>query len=99
MKQLAYVLILLLITAQFDDYWAVAPVSSFTMLTDDDDEYLPAQRRPQGEDRTSHQKPAFAAVKSEIAEILLTRRDATSDGNSTTPFSAPPLYVFMSLQI
>jgi hypothetical protein len=99
MKRLAYLLVLLLISAQVDDYWAVAPVSSFAPLADDNDEYMPPQRRTQGEEHSSHQKPVFVGLKPEIADFPLARRGVPPERDLTTPFAPPPLYVFMSLQI
>jgi hypothetical protein len=98
MNRLTYFLILLLILAQVDDYWAAAPVVPPVPLTDDD-EYLPAQKRPQNEERSCQQKPVFVGLKPRTADLPLARRGMPSDWNLTTPFTPPPLYVFMSLQI
>src|SRR5262249_51124323 len=98
MNRLTYFLVLLLILAQVDDYWAAAPVLPSVPLADDD-EYLPAQKRPQNEERSLHQKPVFVGLKTRTAEISLARRGVPSKWNLTTPFTFPPLYVFMSLQI
>jgi hypothetical protein len=99
MKRLPYLLVLLLLSAQVDDAWAVAPVLPSAPLADDNDEYLPAQRRPQEQRPSSCQKPVFEAVKSPNANFSFVPRGAPSERNLTTPFGPPPLYVFMSLRI
>src|SRR5262245_6915199 len=99
MNRLAYLLILLLISAQVDDAWAVPPVLAPGPLADDNNAYLPSQGRPQGEQSYSRQKPVFDGLKPQTADFSLVRRGVPSDGNLTTPFTPPPLYVFMSLQI
>jgi hypothetical protein len=98
MKRLPYLLILLL-TAQADDYWAVAPVLPSAPLADDNDEYLPAQRRPQEQRPFSRQKPVFEAVTPPDADFSFVPRGVPSEWNLTTPFGPPPLYVFLSLRI
>jgi hypothetical protein len=98
MNRLAYFLILLLISAQVDDYWAAAPVL-LSAPQADDDEYLPAPRRPQDEECSPHQKPVFAGLKPQSADLPQVRRGVPSEQNLITPFTPPPLYVFMSLQI
>jgi hypothetical protein len=98
MNRLAYLLILLLISAQVDDSWAPVPVGPFAPQADDD-EYLPSPQRPQEEVCSPHQKPVFAGLKPQTAELPLVRRGVPSEWNLTTPFTPPPLYVFMSLQI
>jgi hypothetical protein len=99
MKWLAYLLILLLISAQVEDTWAVAPVLPPAPLADDNDEYLPAQQRPRGELSSFRQKPLFDAVKPRAADFPYVPRRVPSEWNLATPFAPPPLYVFMSLQI
>jgi hypothetical protein len=98
MNRLASFLILLLILAQVDDYWAASPVLPSVPLADDD-EYLPAQQRPKNEERSSHKKPVFVGLKTRTADLPLARRGMPSKWNLTTPFTPPPLYLFMSLQI
>ena len=98
MKRLAHFLILLLLLAQVDDAWAVAPVSPSAPITDDDDEYLPAQWRLRDE-QSSGQEPAFVGVKPQTADFPLVRRGVPLQWNLSTPFAPPPLYLFMSLQI
>jgi hypothetical protein len=98
MNRLAYLLILLLISAQVDNSWAGVPVLPSAPQADDD-EYLPSPQRPQQEECSPHQKPVFAGLKPQIADLPLVRRGVPSAWNLTTPFTPPPLYAFMSLQI
>jgi hypothetical protein len=98
MNRLVYLLILLLISAQFDDFWAVAPGLPSAPLADDD-EYLPAQLRPQDEQSSSRREPMFACLRPQTADIFLVRTRVPSASNLTIPFTPPPIYVFMSLQI
>src|SRR5262245_61881809 len=98
MNRLVYLLILLLISAQVDDAWAVALDLPAVPLAAEDDEYLPAQWRPQGEQSSSRQKPVFDGLKPQTADFSLARRGVPSGWNLTTPFTPPPLYVFKSLQ-
>jgi hypothetical protein len=98
MNRLAYLLILLLISAQVDNYWAAVPAVPSAAQADDD-EYLPSSQRPQEEECSPHQKPAFAGLKPQAADLPLVRRGVPSDRNRTTPFAPAPLYVFMSLQL
>jgi hypothetical protein len=101
MKRHAYFLILLFFSAQVDDGWAVAPVlpSAPAPLPDDDnDEYLPTQRRLRDE-QTASQEPAFVGHKPESVDFPLARGGVPSEWSLTTPFMSPPLYVFMCLQI
>ena len=100
MSRLAYFLILLLLSAQVDDAWAVAPVlPSSPVDDDDDDEYLPSQRRRLEEESVPDKKPAFDGLKTQTADFPVVRRGVSSEWTLTTPFTLPPLYVFMSLQI
>jgi hypothetical protein len=99
MKRLAYLLLLLVISAQVDEAWVVAPVSPSVPLADDDDEYLPAQRRVGGEQYASGQGPTNIGLKPQAAESSVVRRGVPSEWDLTTPFTPPPLYLFMSLQI
>jgi hypothetical protein len=99
MKQLAHLLVLLLISAQVDDAWAVAPVLPSAPLSDENDEYLPAQRQLQGAASVSRQTPAFNHLKTRAADFAPVRSRVPSEWNLTTPLAPPSLYVFMSLQI
>jgi len=99
MKRLVYFLILLLISAQVDDTWAVAPVLPSAPLTDDNDEYLPAQWRSLGERSSSSQKGLFDGRKPQTANFSSVRRGVPTEWKLTTSFAPHSLYVFMSLQI
>jgi hypothetical protein len=99
MKPLVYLLIFLMIWAQGDDAWAVALDLSSAPLVEDDDEYLPLQRRLQEEESSPSQNPVFVGLRPHTAGSSHVRRGMPSEWNLTTPFTAPPLYVFMSLQI
>ena len=99
MKRLAYLLILLLISAQVDDTWAVAPVVLSAPLADEDDEYLPSQRVTRGEESYSRQKPVLDAVNPRNADFPFAPGSVPSKWILTTPFAPLSLYVFMSLQI
>jgi hypothetical protein len=102
MNRLAYLLLLLLISAQVDNYWdnswAATPLVPSAPQADDD-EYLPSPQRPQQEECSPHQKPVFAGLKPQTADSPLVRRGVPSERNLTTAFAPPPLYVFMSLQL
>jgi hypothetical protein len=97
MKRLAYLWVLLLISAQVDDTWATAPVLPSAPLAED--EFLPSQPRSQVEESSPHQKPVVVGFKSPIADFPLDRRGVLTGCTLTTPFAPPPLYVFMSLRI
>jgi hypothetical protein len=99
MKQLAYLLLLLMISAQVDDVWAVAPVSPSAPLAEDED-YLPSPRRLQEEEESSaRQKQVFFGFKPQTADFPLVRRGLPFECDLTAPFTPAPLYVFMSLLI
>jgi hypothetical protein len=97
MKRLTYFLVFLLISAQVDDAWAVAPDLPSAPVADDNDEYLPAQRQLRDE-QSSDQETTFVGIEPRSADFLPGRR-ARFEWNLTTPFTPRPLYVFMSLQI
>jgi hypothetical protein len=99
MKQFAYLGILLLTLAQLDDTWAVAPAFPSAPLADDNDEYLPAQRRSREEESTSGQEPVVVGLKPQTADFPLVRKGVSFEWVLTTPLPPPQLYVFMSLQI
>jgi hypothetical protein len=99
MKRLAYLLVLLVISAQVDDTWAVAPVVLSAPFADEDDEYLPSERLTLGEESSSCQKPVLGAVKLLTADFPCVPGSVPSEWNLTTPFVPLPLYVFMSMQI
>ena len=98
MKRFAYLLILLVLSAQVDDVWAVVPGLLPAPLADDNDEYLPAQQRFRAE-TSSGQEPVFVGLKLHSGNFLFVRRGLPFGWNLTTPFHLPVLYVFMSLQI
>jgi hypothetical protein len=99
MKRLPYLLILLLLSSGVDDAWAAAPDSPSVQLADDNDEYMPAQRRPRGEQPSPRQEPACGGLKPQTADFSVARRGVPPERDLTTPLAPPPLYVFMSLQI
>jgi hypothetical protein len=99
MKQLGYLLILLSFWVQVDDAWLTAVGSPSIVLADDDDEYLPAERQPRQEQsgfkvEVDKHRPLIQAT-----DFSTVRMDTPSEWSLTTPFTPPPLYVFMSLQI
>src|SRR5262249_45738807 len=100
MKRNAFFLVFLTFWAHFDDVLP-APASAFESapLADGDDECLPQQRRRQEEECSAHQKPVFVRLKPQTADVTLVPRGVPSEWNLTTPFTPPPLYVSMSLQI
>jgi hypothetical protein len=98
MNRLAYLLLLLLVSAQVDDYWVGVPTLPSAPRADDD-EYLPSPQRSQEEDCSPQQKLTFAGLKPQTVDLPLVRRGVPSEQNPATPFAPPPLYVFMSLQL
>jgi len=96
MKRFAYFLILLVFSAQVDDYWFADPLSLSAV---DDDEYLPLQQRPQEEACFPYLKSVFPALKAQTANFALAERDLSSEPSRTSPVAPPSLYVFMSLQV
>jgi len=97
MNRIAYFLVLLLISAQVDNYWAAAPVLSSAPLAEDD-EYLPPQQ-PRVKESSPLQNPVFVGLQPRTADLPPLRRGVPSGWNRTTLCSSAPLYVFMSLQI
>ena len=98
MNRLAYLLLLLLVSAQLDDYWVAGPPWPSAPRADDD-EYLPSPQRPQDDECSPHQKPTFAGLQPQTVDLPLVRRGVLSGQDRTPPFAPPPLYVFMSLQL
>jgi hypothetical protein len=98
MNRLAYLLILLLITAQVDNYWPGAPLVPSAPQADDD-EYLPLPQRPKQQECSPHQKPVFAGREAQAPDLPLVRTGVPSGQSLTTPFAPSPLYVFMSFQL
>src|SRR5262249_40275820 len=99
MKWLPYLLILLLVSTQVDDCWAVAPVLPSPPCAEDNEEYLPAQRPSRGEESSFQQKAVFLGLKPQFADSSSVRRALPVEWNLTAPYTPSPLYVFMSLQI
>jgi hypothetical protein len=99
MKRLSYLLVLLLISAWAEDAWAVTPVLPSALLSDENDEYLPAQHQLQGAASASRQTPAFHGLKPQTADFFPVRSGAPSEWKLTTPLAPRSLYDFMSLQI
>jgi hypothetical protein len=99
MNRLVYILILLLLSAQVDDAWAVAPDLPSASLADDNDEYLPARRQVRAEPFSAGQGPLFVGLKSQPVDCSPVRRGVSSEWHLLTPFAPPALYVFMSLQL
>ena len=99
MNRLVYLLILVLISAQVDDTWAVATYLPSTSPAEDYDEFLPARRQVRDEQLSTGQGPLFAGLTFQTADFSIVRRGIPSEWNLITPFTPPPLYVFMSLQI
>jgi hypothetical protein len=99
MKPLAYLLLLLLLSAQADDAWVVALGLPSDSPAAENDEYLPAEPRAKVELSSSHREPLFVGLKRRAAVISTARRRAPSQRNLTPPFAPPPLYALMSLQI
>jgi hypothetical protein len=98
MKRLLYLLILLLISAQVDNYWTVRPFLSSASVVDEDDEYIPPERQTQVEDSSTRQAPMFLGLKLHGADLSFAPRGLSSECNLPTPFPLP-LYVLMSMQI
>src|SRR5689334_2282136 len=99
MKRLPYLLVLLLASALVDDAWAAAPVSPSAPLADENDGYLPAQRRVQAQRPSSRHEPVIEAVKPPEAGFSFAPRGVRSEWNLSTPSGPPRLYVFLSLRI
>ena len=97
-KRLPYLLLLLLISAQVDDAWPVAPSSQSAPLADDD-EYLPAQQRPEEEQIASGQWLPFVGLKAQPADLPVVPKRPPSGSTPATPFAPQPLYAFLPLRI
>jgi hypothetical protein len=100
MKGFAYFLIFLLVEGLVDDAVALTLVSpSVSLVDDDDNEYLASRKRPEEKASRFDKEPAFVGLKPQTADFTLDQRNGPSEWNLTTPFTPPPLYLFMSLQI
>ena len=98
MKPLAYLLILLLVSAPVDDALAFASASPSAPLTDAGDEYLPAPVRIRGEPSSRPQAVADAS-NLPAADIHFDPKGLPAAWTLTALLTPSPLYVFMSLQI
>jgi hypothetical protein len=101
MRRFAF-LIVLLLWGQVDDGLAVTfAVSPACPAYDDDgdDEYPEAQQGPQKEDSRPDKKPALFSLQPQTTDSSPGQRSLLSERSLTAPFSPPPLYLFMSLQI
>ena len=99
MKWCAYFLILVTLWDQVDDVLAIAFVLPSVPVADEDDDYLPAQRRSHEEESVVHKGPAFVRLKPRTADVPPVRSSVPFGWSLTTPFTSSPLYAFMSLQI
>ena len=100
MRRFAFLLTLLLLSAQVDDALVAAPLADANdECLDANDEYLPAQRQPREDKPASDPGPRFIGLKSHSADIASLWRGVSPEWSLTPPFTSPPLYVFMSLQI
>jgi len=99
MKHLAYILMLLLLSAQVEDAWVAALELPSDSSADDSDEYLPAQRQPRQEQAGFKVRADKHQTVIQAIDFSISRMGVPSEWNLTTPFAPPPLYVFMSLQI
>jgi hypothetical protein len=101
MKQLPYLLTLLLFLAQVDDTWAITPVLPSAPLAqvDDDDEYIPSERRTEGEEPSARQTPSLQGLKTQSVKFSIGRTGVARAWDLATLRARPSLYIFMSLQI
>ena len=99
MRRFSYLLILLLISAQVDDYWIAAPALLSASLADDNDVYLPTQKRPEERGRSASERQVFGGLTLPHAAFSLVPSSVPLVRNLPTPSASPPLYVLMSLQI
>src|SRR5437870_20552 len=98
MKTGVYFLLLLLLSAQADDVWAVAPISPSAPLADDD-EFLVPDSRPCAERSSCREKSMRSRIGPRPEVWSVVGWGMPSEWKLTSPFVHPPLYVFMSLQI
>ena len=101
MKRFAYLLIIVSLWAQVGDARAITPVSPSATLTDEvNDEYLPSQRRSEQEEASSARREwVFVRRVPTTPDSPLVRRGVLLAWGPIAPRTAPPLYLFMSLQI
>ena len=99
MKRVGYFLILLLLSATFDDAWAVAPTSPAAPQTDDNDNYPPAQRRAEEELSSQRLGPVFTTLKPRAASPAFEPAGAGIGRSPPTQLGSPFLHLLMILQI
>jgi hypothetical protein len=99
MKRLAPLLVLLLISAQVDDFYPATTISGSVPVAEDDNEYLPGRRPVLEEQVISGLGPMLVGLKPKTPSFSVVRRGAPSDWKLTTPFTPLPLHFFTSLQI
>src|SRR5258708_3412099 len=101
MKQIAYFLISLTLTSQFNDIILSAASNSqiVPIPTDDDDEFIASERQEEPVLFALRRQPQAVSVKPYVADISFAGRGLPSRGNLAAPFIPPPLSLFMSLQI
>ena len=92
-----YLLIALLLSAQFDDAWASAPILS-SPVDGEDDEYLPSERRQHSEQSARSHNPTHGGLNPRIVDFFSIRRSPASAPELAVAFHHSQLYVFMSLQ-
>jgi hypothetical protein len=98
MSRFVYLLAFLLISTQVDDIWA-AGFDVPSSLADENNDYLPSLLHSRGERPSSSQKLVIDRLKPPTVNFSLAQRGGSSERNLTTPFTSPPLYDFMSLQL
>ena len=101
MKRLIYLLILLPIWHQVDDTWVVAAdfFSASETGIEDNEEYLPSERKSQVEECSPRQKGRSYVSDPSPANSRRGRSDFPTATRTMAAYAAPSLYVFMSLQI
>ena len=93
-----YLLIALLLSAQFDDAWVSAPVLSSFPVDGENDEYLPSERRQHSEQSARSHNPTHGGLNPRIVDFFSIRRSPASAPELAVAFHHSQLYVFMSLQ-
>lgn len=82
-----------------DDYLGPVFSSVDVALVDNDDEYLPAQQELCTHNTSSHAKLAIDQFALTTTQDGLRALGLLAAAGPAHPLGAPPLYVFMSLQI
>jgi hypothetical protein len=96
--RIGYLLIALLIWAQFDDAWVSDSAVSSSPVAADDDEYLPSEGRQHSEQSAPRQTPAQVGLNPSSVDFFSIRRSPASGSELAVAFGRSQLYVFMSLQ-